>query len=361
MIRTEPARGEIRMGRTKAVILCLTALMVLISSLCAGAETAEPVFGSYLEALDYIRENRPSELTLREVNWDPRYLLLLLDEMGEGTVLHFRSSCYGTVITDGDETINLNYAKWITVEDIENLIRLCPNVKSIILTTHFYLRNQPMEELSAKYPEINFVWQVTLRAHRNLSTDDTAYSAFSGQSQPDKIISEDLEALKYVKHLKALDLGHSQITSLDWLQYCPELELLILGDNLGITDLTPVGNLKHLQYLEIFSTGITDLSPLANCTELIDLNLSYCNNVTDLSPLDGLKLERFWGNQMEGLTEEEIFRFLAVHPDTECMFYGEHATSETWRMHNRYWHYMWCFETRQWIPFSEPIPGVDVN
>ena len=163
--------------------------------------------------------------------------------------------------------------------------------------------------------------------------------------------------LKYVPGLKALDLGHSEVTSLDFLQYCPDLELLILGDNQGVTDLTPIGNLKHLQYLEMFMVGAEDISPLANCTELLDLNMSTCYKIKDLSPLDGLeKLERFWGNSMKGLSEEEKNRFIAAHPDTECMFEKTHATAGTWRKHERYDHYIWCLGVGIWIPFDEPLP-----
>ena len=80
--------------------------------------------------------------------------------------------------------------------------------------------------------------------------------------------------------------------------------------------------------------------------------------MTDLSPLDGLpNLERFWGNHMDGLTEEEINRFTALHGSTECVFKGIHNTSEGWREHERYDHYRWCLQNQVWIPFSEPLPG----
>ena len=165
---------------------------------------------------------------------------------------------------------------------------------------------------------------------------------------------------EYVAQLK--DSDH-KITEEEFGRYLytrdyPELELLILGDNRGITDITPIGNLTHLQYLELFSTGTADLSPLANCRELIDLNLCYDMKVTDLSALEGLtKLERFWGNHMDGLTAEETERFTALHTGTECVFNGKHATSEGWREHERYEHYRWCLKNQVWIPFSEPLPG----
>ena len=198
---------------------------------------------------------------------------------------------------------------------------------------------------------------VCLKGRYRLPSNCTAYSTLNGPDEPEKLRSGNLEALQYVHGLKALDLGHNDITDLDWLQYCPDLELLILSDNKKIKDITPIGELKHLQYLEIFSTDTVDISPLANCTELIDLNLSAMKSVTDLSPLDGLtKLERFWGTRMYGLSEEEKERFAAAHPGVQISFNAKHQTSDGWREHERYDHYCWCLKHQTWIPFGEPLP-----
>ena len=332
-------------------------LVILLVSLCAAA-AADAAFSSYDAALKYVRENRPQELDIGTVRWQPADLLRLKEEMGSGAALYFTTDWNGMTLSDGDTEIDLNTVKRISAEDIETVIALCPAVRKVILTKHYYLRNKPVIALMEKYPEIEFIWTVTISGRHKIATDCTAYSTFHEPDAPEKLKSEDLEALQYVHGLKALDLGQNAITSLDFLRYCPELELLILGDNRGITDNTPIGKLTRLQYLELFSTGTEDLSPLANCTELIDLNLCYDMKVTDLSALDGLtKLERFWGNHMDGLTAEETGRFTTLHPGTQCVFDGKHATSEGWREHERYGHYRWCLKNQEWIPFGEPLPG----
>ena len=340
----------------KTGIWILTALLTL--TFCAGAFGDGAVFRSYDEALKYARENKPAELDVGEVRWQPEDLLKLREAMGEGAVLHFRTRLGEMILSDEDTEINLNRIQRITAETLESVIALCPAAQTITLTKHFYLRNKTMTGFMEKSPDIEFVWQVTLAGRHRLATACTAYSSFHSPDTEEKLTSADLEALKYVHGLKALDLGHNDITSLDFLKYCPDLEMLILADNWKITDITPIGNLAHLQYLELFVTGVEDLSPLANCTELLDLNLSYDRKVTDLSPLDGLpNLERFWGNHMDGLAEEEINRFTALHGSTECVFKGIHNTSEGWREHERYDHYRWCLQNQVWIPFSEPLPG----
>ena len=336
----------------------LILLAVLLAFILAEAAAEGPAFSSYDAAMKYVRANRPQELDAGTVRWQPSDLLKLKEEMEGEAVLHFSTTWGKLVLSDEDTEINLNKVKRITTEDIETVIAICPKAEKITLTKHYYLRNQPVIGLAEKYPEIEFIWTVTLGGTYKIATDCTAYSTFNEPNAPEKLKSGDLEALQYVRGLRALDVGHNEITSLQWLKYCPELELLILGDNRGITDLTPIGNLKHLQYLELFSTGAEDISPLAECTELIDLNLCYDKKVTDLSALDGLtKLERFWGNHMDGLAPGEADRFAALHADTQCVFNGKHATSEGWREHERYNHYRWCLQNQVWIPFGEPLPG----
>ena len=343
-----------RKSRPATVFFAVMTALVMVFA-CAAAEGSN--YPTFRDALRFAQENKPQEMDLGTVKYTAKYLWQIRNALPEDAVLHFTTTGYGDPVTE--ETTDLLISKRIrtSIDEIEWLIQLCPNLKTIDVTDHYYLGNKGMIELVEKYPEIEFRWMATIRGRRRIKTTCTAWSSWSGQSQSDKIRSKDLEVLKYVPGLKALDLGHSEITTLDFLQYCPDLELLILGDNQGVTDLAPIGDLKHLQYLEMFMVGAEDISPLANCTELLDLNLSTCYKIKDLSPLDGLeKLERFWGNSMKCLSEEEKNRFIAAHPDTECMFEKTHATAGTWRKHERYDHYIWCLGTGTWIPFDEPLP-----
>ncbi len=344
-----------RKYRTGRLFLAL--LILLAIPLFAAGETEAVSFSSFNKAKQYVEENQPKELNLGNVRFRISEMATLLDMMGEGAKLHFSASWLGTTVTDADTEIVIKKAKTASAEDLEKLIRLCPNVRHIDLTKDNSFKNQAIAALMEKYPEIEFTWMVWLDRYHYLSSDSTAYSTLHEPNAPHKLKAADLEPLKYIKGLRALDVGHNEIESLEWLQYCPDLELLILGKNDKLADISPIGSLKKLQYLELFSTSAADISPLANCTELVDLNLCYLKKVTDLSVLDGLqKLERFWGNHMDGLPKEEKERFQAAHPDTQCVFDGKHATSEGWREHPRYDHYRWCLKNRIWIPFDEPLP-----
>ena len=345
--------------RKKRFIAGVLILLAAMMTALAGTGSAEgPAFSSLNEAAKYVRENSPRELDVGTVRWRPSDLLKLKEGMSGEAALHFSTTWGSLILTDRDTEIDLNQVERITLEDVETVITLCPDVKKITMTKHYYLRNDPVIGLLSRYPEIEFIWMVAIKGRYRLPSNCEAYSSFNTPDEENKLKSEELEALQYVHGLKALDLGHNDITTLDWLKYCPDLELLILSDNKRIKDITPIGELKHLQYLEIFSTDTVDISPLANCTELIDLNLSAQKNVTDLSPLDGLtKLERFWGTRMYGLSEEEKERFTAVHEGVQISFNAKHQTSDGWREHERYPHYCWCLKHQEWIPFGEPLPG----
>ncbi|MBR6028886.1 MAG: hypothetical protein IKP40_07310 [Clostridia bacterium] len=341
--------------RLLSALLCA----VLLLALCAVTTAAlgeTMTFGNISQALDYVKKNQPKSLELTDVRFSPKDLLKLKNSMPEGSKLKFSTTWCGTTITQNSRDINLNNSKaGVGQEDVEALITLCPKLKKLNFSSHHNLSNKIVIPLIEKYPDIEFVWFVVIRGNKSLCSDDSAYSTFNKPNEQ-IIHSADLEVLKYCPNIKALDLGHNYIDDLSFLQYCPDLEMLILGQN-PVTDLTWIGTLKHLKYAELFSLKATDCSPLANCTELLDLNLSYCP-MTDLTPLQSLtKLERFWGNKMSKLPEDQKTQFAADHPDCLCVFKGGHATSDNWRKHERYDHYIWCLKAHEWIPFEEPLPN----
>lgn len=312
---------------------------------------------AYKEAISYLETHAVTDLDIGTVRMKPLELLSILHAMPVGSSLHFITKWNGITVCSEDTELNLRDASYkdYTVEDIEALIELMPNLTKIDVSNNRKFSSKIMIPLVEKYPKISFNWLIILNSTHSLSTWSTAYSSYNEPNDENKLTSEQLEMLKYAQNLKALDLGHNAITSLDFLEYLPDLELLILGDN-PIEDGTPISKLKHLKYLELFSVKISDVSFLSNCTEMIDLNLSHNKEITDLTALDNmLLLERFWGNRMTGINKEEEARFVSAHPTTKIVFHGAHATSDGWREHERYDHYRWCFRHHKWIPFGEKM------
>ena len=74
---------------------------------------------------------------------------------------------------------------------------------------------------------------------------------------------EEVYPIRMCTRMKALDLGHNKLTNLNFLNWMPGIEVLIVTPNRQLTDIGPIANCKNLVYLEAFNIPITDLSPLA--------------------------------------------------------------------------------------------------
>ena len=149
-----------------------------------------------------------------------------------------------------------------------------------------------IEELTKRFPQIEFGWTIAFGDDHRVRTDATAFSTLhlSGSTVHN---TREISLLRYCKNLKALDFGHNSVNDISWLSELTELRVLIIAIN-RVEDISPLANLKKLEYLEIFNNYIRDLSPLTGLTHLMDLNISY-NLIEDYSPLyEMTSLKRLW-------------------------------------------------------------------
>ena len=86
--------------------------------------------------------------------------------------------------------------------------------------------------------------------------------------------------------LRGIDARNRGITELRGLEYCVNLDGLMIGQN-NISDLRPLSGLTKLDELLLFDNNISDISPLARLTKLTQLTI-YQNNITDIRALSGL-------------------------------------------------------------------------
>ena len=333
-------------------------LLCLLLCLLAAAACADELPAKYADALKYVRENQPMEAVAAKVAWNPKQLAEIRDALPEGAVFRFNCKWNGISFSDESEELDLNKAqKTLSGDSLRKILSLCPNLKSVDNSSKRNPSNDVFIPLMEEYPGIHFEWVVHLRGDHYCPTDATAYSTLNHTDYGTRLKSEDLELLKYVPGLKALDLGHNSFTDLNFLRFYPDLELLIISNNEHVDDLTEVGKLQHLKYLEVHNTRVSDLSPLSACTEMLDLNVSS-TLVTDLSPLDEVtSLERFWANGLKKLPESEQQRFKELHPDCTADFTVKgSAVSHKWRQHERYYRFRKCFKHKMWVPFDQPWP-----
>lgn len=193
---------------------------------------------------------------------------------------------------DPSEVTYLDFGnRYIDYKKILARLEEYPNLKKAdMFATPVWARQ--IEELTTRFPDIEFGWTIAFGDGHEVRTDATAFSTLH-LSDSTVHYTKDLSLLRYCKNLKALDFGHNAVDDISWLSDLTDLRVLIIAIN-RIEDISPLANLKKLEYLEIFNNYIKDLSPLTGLTHLMDLNIAY-NEIEDYSPLYGMtSLKRLW-------------------------------------------------------------------
>lgn len=194
-------------------------------------------------------------------------------------------------------------------------------------------------------PDIKFVWEIVM-SHWTVQTDQVAFGTFKTCDQTFYLHNDEAKYLKYCTDLVALDLGHNYVTDLSFLQYMPELRVLILVDNVDhwegekvrrISDLSYLRYCPKLMYLEFFCDSVSDISFLEDLPNLTDLNISYNPIPTEMAKyLYGMKnLKRLWMEHTR-ISYDEFTRLQASYPNVEMYYYGEGSIDHDWRTGSHY-------------------------
>ena len=205
------------------------------------------------------------------------------------------------------------------------------------------LTNEEYAALQDEYPQIKMIWEIVL-SHWTIRTDAVAFSTMKSTDALFDMDNSEAYYLKYCTDLVALDIGHNHVSDLDFLNYMPDLKILILVDNFDdnaeqpltrISDLSAVSSCKKLRYLEIFSNNVSDLSFLKDLNEIEDLNISYTYTDSIEYLKDFPKLRRLWMEHTY-LTEEECLALIALYPDAEIIYQGSGSVDQGWRTAPQY-------------------------
>ena len=211
------------------------------------------------------------------------------------------------------------------------------------------LSDEQLAGIRDRYPNIKVVWTVRVKG-RHVRTDAIAFSSKQLKTNTNRITSENAKALRYCTDLIALDLGHNDLTDIEWIRPLKNLQVLILADNRKLKDISPLAELKNLKYIELFLTNVSDISPLAEHTALLDVNLCF-SKITDISPLLSCKkLERIWlgGKTAADIGKEGIDALTNAFPNVQYDFSSmSTSTGAGWREHPRYDAYILMFKTNE--------------
>lgn len=195
--------------------------------------------------------------------------------------------------------------------------------------------DEQMDSLNKQFPNTRFVWMIRF-GRWSTRTDALAFGTF----QPEEIVvvmnNADAARLKYCTDLVALDIGHNRVNDISFLQYMPNLKILILVDNRPLSDLSWLEYCPKLEYLEFFVDSVSDLSVFEKLPNLVDLNIGY-NPISDVTYLLNIPhLERLWIESTR-LTLDDYHLLQETYPEATIVYYGSGSVDQGWRNHPRYW------------------------
>ncbi|NLC72308.1 MAG: hypothetical protein GX684_00825 [Ruminococcaceae bacterium] len=243
-------------------------------------------------------------------------------------------SIYGKALKLSDEQVDINH---IEVTDdgeaVKKLLSCMPNCKFLDMDS-CKVSDEKMAEIRDAFPNVKVVWRVWFGNPYSVRTDVKKILA---SFHPSGVLkTEDLGSLKYCTDLVYLDIGHNMIDDISFVEYMPNLEVVIIGLN-PWTDATPLGKCTKIEYLEIFKSRTTDISALANLKDLKHLNICYMPGLTDISPLYGLNgLERLWIGKDTPIPAEQVEKIKELFPDCIINTITPGPTDMGWRNHPRY-------------------------
>ena len=300
-------------------------------------ETSPSDIRKALDTISCLRELKTIRLgsDAREdgLSWED---ILALREAAPEAKIDYSFTLYDLVpLTLEDEEINLDYIRiYDNGAEVLAAARCMRNLRSLQRDS-CGISNPDMAVIRDALPNAEVVWRINFAVTYSAKTDVIKILASSPSWGGRALNYQDLDSLKYFTKLKYLDIGHNDSDlDLSFLQYLPDLEVLIIACNEPLRDISPVAFCEKLEYLELFYTDIDDLSPLSGLKNLRHLNIGHCPRLTDISPVYDLDLERFYlgSPNFTPVPQEQVDHYRELHPDCE-------VDNEYWESSTTGWRY----------------------
>lgn len=190
--------------------------------------------------------------------------------------------------------------------------------------------DEAVAALREEFPDANIAWRIF-------------FDPFSCMTDVEKIwASCDLrdnvtEPLKYCNKVKYLDIGHNALKDISFIQYMPDLEILIVSCG-EIEDISPIKYCQKLKYFECAETYVKDVSPIGDVPSIEDVNIGGNGNMkADFSCLYKLSnpkrifIQNYYNFE---INMEEVGKDLQkAFPDCEVVtsWNGDSAINDHWR------------------------------
>lgn len=231
--------------------------------------------------------------------------------------------CGQTCASDVEE-VDLSKAKVTDVSQFREAMNYFPDAKILFLGA-CGIGNETLaacrEEVRGQY---KLVWTVQLGKKLTARTDDTTFMPV--REYVYYFNDEEAYNLRYCEDMVCIDIGHMSIHNIDFVEFMPNLEYLILAHT-QLQYIEPIRSCKRLKFLELDWSPIRDYSPLVGCTALEDLNLG--NTYADMTVLSEMTwLKNLW---IIGCGGGYAYKMSQALPDTRIVASGNATVANGWR------------------------------
>ena len=169
-----------------------------------------------------------------------------------------------------------------TLDGLEDALLALPELEQVDLLA-CEVTTDDIDRFTEINPNPFYLWWVKF-GDWVVRSDITCFSSMRTTDNHRYTNEELYPLLHYCTKMKALDLGHNDLTDMTDIGRMTDLQVLIIADNDKITDLSPLKTLDKLYYLEMFLCwNITDFSGLKGMVSMEDMNCRYCRYMDDPS------------------------------------------------------------------------------
>ena len=291
----------------------------------ARAVTVEGISGEEVKLLAYLDNMKTLHLQQPEAAVED--LIAWKEENPQVNLTWTRTVCGKSFESDAEE-IDIS---GVAVEDLEQVaeeMRYFPNAK-LLNMSHCGIDNVLMAAFRETQREFyKVVWTVSMGKYISYRTDTT--SIMPARDGTSNFHDADAYNMRYCEDVVAVDVGHLDIRTIEWVEFMPNLKYLILAHT-GVRDITPISSCKNLLFLELDHSPVGDFTPLQGCTALEDLNIGM--TYASEEPLYEMTwLKNVWCIFRPGVA----YRLKQVLPNTFVQATGDATVASGWRRLDNY-------------------------
>ena len=176
------------------------------------------------------------------------------------------------------EELDISGMKYTSVEAIEAQTDYLPGLKKLIMCDTGLFNEDIAAFRERSRDRFKVIWNVKIRDF-DVRTDAVWFkpSAFSKE-----VRDCDMRSMKYCEDMLYVDMSRHYVKNIDWVKGTPHLKYLVVTDS-PLRDIQALRYAKELKLLDLSGDDLRDLRPLMDCTALEDLTLAAV--FSDLSPV----------------------------------------------------------------------------